>query len=413
MLWCAALYSTNALVLNTISQTLSRIDIEAQSSINNFAVLGQYPDAAPNKAVIVDGVIYAVITYENRIQRIDAETGATLGWIELEDSSAPNDIAVYGNRAYVTGSTSNKVYSLDLDLNMQDGELAVGVSPEGMGMFNHYLWVANTGYNLAESAYGPGSVTIIDMQQFELVTTFSTGINPRAIVPVGNEMAVLCTGNYFDVPGEVDFFDATTYAPITVVATGGTPGLGVYDGGHRLFVGNAWPMGVYILDTDAHTVTADPDNSGIEGGNALVIDNGWLAVADAGNYISPSTIRFYGIDDLSEEYAVTTGVGSIDIDFLNPVSVDTPDTRERIAFRVYPNPARDYADIAFSQDLPKSARISLFDVRGRACRTWPAATTLHWDGRDANGHRCAPGIYFVRVDDGQGNTTTRKMTLIR
>lgn len=68
-----------------------------------------------------------------------------------------------------------------------------------------------------------------------------------------------------------------------------------------------------------------------------------------------------------------------------------------------PNPARD--GVAFALSLPSATdvRLQVFDVSGRSIRAEPerhygaGRHTIVWDGRDGEGARAAPGLYFVRV----------------
>ncbi len=84
-------------VINSISQTLSQLDLETQSANNNFAELGQFAGTAPNKMAFYEHFVYVVITYENCIQKIDLERNLTRTYIYLEDSSFPNDIIIKDN----------------------------------------------------------------------------------------------------------------------------------------------------------------------------------------------------------------------------------------------------------------------------------------------------------------------------
>ena len=66
-------------------------------------------------------------------------------------------------------------------------------------------------------------------------------------------------------------------------------------------------------------------------------------------------------------------------------------------------------------DLPaeQAARLDLFDLQGRRVRTLadrrlPAgASVIHWDGRDANGRRLDPGLYFARLTTPAGRHVAR------
>ena len=85
--------------------------------------------------------------------------------------------------------------------------------------------------------------------------------------------------------------------------------------------------------------------------------------------------------------------------------------------RVFPNPARNSATIAY--DLPQAAhvRVRIHDAAGRrvATLTGPEAAGSHrlvWDGRDTAGNQVPAGVYFVEADIGS-RRWTRKLVLQR
>lgn len=84
---------------------------------------------------------------------------------------------------------------------------------------------------------------------------------------------------------------------------------------------------------------------------------------------------------------------------------DGPAVIQRFAFaRPWPNPVRANSRVAF--DLPRAARVALtiFDVSGRAVRTWdfgrlPAGHQERtWHAVDAGGRPMSSGVYFLRLD---------------
>lgn len=82
-----------------------------------------------------------------------------------------------------------------------------------------------------------------------------------------------------------------------------------------------------------------------------------------------------------------------------------PDSRpERgSGLAIMPNPAASNATIRFSVPRQERVRLEVFDVAGHrvhtiADRSFDAGThALAWDGRNGNGERVSPGLYFVRL----------------
>ena len=85
---------------------------------------------------------------------------------------------------------------------------------------------------------------------------------------------------------------------------------------------------------------------------------------------------------------------------------------------VQPNPARDGASIRFTTARRGRASILLYDSAGRRVavvqdRAVPAGThDAAWDGRDGEGHRVTPGVYFVRARF-EGEAVTVKLVVVR
>lgn len=84
----------------------------------------------------------------------------------------------------------------------------------------------------------------------------------------------------------------------------------------------------------------------------------------------------------------------------------------------YPNPFNPSTTIAFDMPAPGMTRVEIFDVQGRSMRTLidremgAGPHTVHWDGRDDDGHGLSSGVYFCRLTTPAG-TETRKMNLVR
>ena len=82
-----------------------------------------------------------------------------------------------------------------------------------------------------------------------------------------------------------------------------------------------------------------------------------------------------------------------------------------------PNPFNPRTEITFELARAVDVRLEVFDARGRRVASLVEGTLgagLHrvsWDGRDAFGATMASGVYFARLDTGDG-VRTHKMTLV-
>lgn len=99
-------------------------------------------------------------------------------------------------------------------------------------------------------------------------------------------------------------------------------------------------------------------------------------------------------------------------------TVDVPSvTQDRLQLAIAPNPMFRTTDIRFalSGALPSRARI--YDVRGSLVRTLfddvRERDHVSWDGRDDFGQPVVGGVYFVRLESTDGQTLTRKLTVVR
>jgi len=83
-----------------------------------------------------------------------------------------------------------------------------------------------------------------------------------------------------------------------------------------------------------------------------------------------------------------------------------------------PDPAREWADLAFTLPAPAHVRMAAYDISGRRVATvadadFAAGTqTVRWDLRDASGARLRPGVVLVRLEV-QGTTRTRRLLIMR
>ena len=118
---------------------------------------------------------------------------------------------------------------------------------------------------------------------------------------------------------------------------------------------------------------------------------GTLRLGDDHLYGEGSLAAFYDdVDLLGAETRAVTGVRG-----------RTPPSPG--LFSVTPNPTRGAASILFPTRFEGRVRIQVFDVSGRRVRAlWddPLPAGFHripWDGRDDQGRRVTPGLYFVRL----------------
>lgn len=120
-------------------------------------------------------------------------------------------------------------------------------------------------------------------------------------------------------------------------------------------------------------------------------------------------------------YDYTFGYGRIDaLAAVAEVATDVPDqtgagTALSARLHAQPNPFEGSVRISWSSASPGGRYdAAVFDPAGRHLRTLgeTGATGVVWDGRDDDGARVPPGVYFVRVRTPTG-VSTRAVTLVR
>ncbi|MGQ9630106.1 MAG: hypothetical protein ACUVXI_07285 [bacterium] len=237
-----------------------------------------------------DGKGYIVVS-DLGIQVFDPSTNADLGAIDVGTGTNPWDVAFSGSKAYVSQLFADSVAVVDLTANSVIKTIPVGKGPEGMVVANRKLYVANTGFDLTNYTYGPGTVSVIDTATDEVATTVTVGTNPQAIAANsdGSRIYVVNTGDYFSEFGTISVVDTGTDSVVATIEIGGSPqAIAIAPNGKAyvtdsLFGGDA---GLMAFDTTNNSVlygypnyipgTAMPDGlSGIaitKDGTAFVCD---------------------------------------------------------------------------------------------------------------------------------------------
>jgi len=194
--------------------------------------------------------------------------------------------------------------------------------------------------------------------------------------------------------------------------------------------GDTWASAAGNLpDVPANDIVPDPS---VPGRLYLGNDIGVFASDDAGTTWYPlgTGLPLQAVFDLTLHDASRTLVAAthgrsqwkLDVGAL-PVAVGSGAARPaRVALSApAPNPARGEA--RFRVEAGGGAgrvEVAVFDVAGRRVRalwrgTPPAAggaQALAWDGRDDDGRRLAPGVYYVRAAAGSGRSALQRLVLV-
>jgi len=83
------------------------------------------------------------------------------------------------------------------------------------------------------------------------------------------------------------------------------------------------------------------------------------------------------------------------------------------SLHVYPSPAQSGCRIELAGASGGEGRLLVFDAQGRTLRLLPTESgsngtrVANWDGADQSGRRVAPGVYFIRWQDGRRSAAAK------
>ncbi len=246
-------------VINSMAETLDRVDLVTGTVDNDVATLGLYP----NRIYVNDTLAIVVNSGDANLQLIDLSDFSTIGYVNFTEGDNPWEIEVVGDTtAYVSLFLVNEIARVDLISRTVTDRVSVGHRPEGLCVTGDRVYVVHTAFNDIEFVYGQGMVYVVDVPSFVVVDSVATATNPQDIAraPDGT-LHIVCTGNYVDEFGSIDILNPATLTIVDNIPIGGSPGvihLGVSGNGYLADFG--WQQG-YIYKYDAHTRTAINDSS--------------------------------------------------------------------------------------------------------------------------------------------------------
>jgi YVTN family beta-propeller protein len=206
-------------VVNGLSETLSKIDLESEVVTNDIVALGTWP----NDILVSGERAYVVNSGSNDLTIIDLTSESILSVIDLGAGTNPWSLAAVGeNTLYVTNFQANSVSKVDLESRQVTASITVGPGPEGIIRDGRRLYVANTGWT--GSGFEAGSVSVIDWRYDSVIATLPVGVNAQdlAMDPQG-DLDVVCTGDFASTTGMLYRIASASLVVRDSIATGGTP----------------------------------------------------------------------------------------------------------------------------------------------------------------------------------------------
>ncbi len=258
-------------VANQNSGTLSLIDLYALGAVERD-VIGV--GTVPNDIIFANGRLHVINSMSHDMNVISLAYSG-----EMVQVVSPIDLGInlnrnpqYGSIAangylYISNGMTDDITVFDLEALTSRIRSDVGVAPAGILAAGGKVYVCNTGFNFNDYTYGMGSVSVIDTLN-NMETTkieMGEGRNPQfmALDPSG-KIHVVCTGNYNDVPGEIQVIDPLTDEVVSYVYIGGTPGdIAINSEGMAYIAAGGWgsdPGRVFRYNAATGQILNGPDN---------------------------------------------------------------------------------------------------------------------------------------------------------
>ncbi len=405
-----SLWSAVGFVVNSGSETLSKLDFETGEIDNTFAVLG----SMPNRVELTQDFAYVVNSGDNNIQKIDLATGNTITNIFIALSSNPYDIFIEDDFAYITGGLINKVYKIDLNLDEVVGSVNVGGNPAGMAVLDDKLYVGNTDYS---NYYANCTISIIDLDIFEVTNTVPTEVNPQFLSVINDEIHISCGGDWGSITGKICILDPITEEITDIIEIGGvtynlavSPEDVVYvsDGfGYNLFA-------YYALDYSVIYGSSNPFTPG----GTTVVANGENLFVLGGEWGQNFTIKKFDFEEnLIDEY--TVALYATDLKLLPETTGTTQNEIVAVDYKLtnYPNPFNPVTEIRFqTSNFNKDYQIEIYNVKGQRIRQYSIfnnQSSIVWDGTNQTMNPVSSGVYFYELKVGGKVVDANKMLMMK
>ena len=408
------LWGAVGFVVNSGSETLSRIDFETGDVEEVFCVLG----SMPNRVELTSEFAYIVNSGDNSIQKIDINTGNTITDIYIENSSNPYDIIIDENHAYVTGGMINKVYKIDIETNEMESSISVGGNPAGMAILNGKLYVGNSDYG---TGYSNCSVSVVDLETFSVEATIPTEVNPQFLAAINGNIHVSCGGDWSTVFGKICIIDPTSNIVINTLNIGGVTSNFALMSNNIVYVADGLSSSLYAYDADTFEIIYDSSNPFTPGGNMVTSNDENLFVL-GGEWGQNFTVKVYDINEnLLNEY--TVGVYATDIKLVtenvsvNDVQLSKPDYH----LTNYPNPFNPSTTISFSVTQNSDfVNLEVYNIKGQKMKSFTiyqfTNSPVHhiiWNGTDENIKPVSSGIYMYQLKVNGKAIASKKCLLLK
>lgn len=400
-----ALMGEYVYVVNSVSGTLSRVDLESGNTNNSFVQLGTTPNL-----IDIDGdYAYVVNSGDNAVQKIDLNTGNTVSNIYIEDSANPWYAKVNEGFLYVTGFFTNKLYKIDLETEEIVSQIVVGEAPEGIEFYQDKIYVTCTGGYVND--YQASQVTVLTKDNLDILTTIPTSLNPQSIHLYNNKLYVMCTGNWGDVLGTVEVIDPETDTISVSLSIGGNIGKAAFINNHG-YISDAMNTGIYVIDTDSDQVLNDSTNPLTPGGSTIATNGQSIAFVNA-SWGSNGSL-WVTDSNLANGVSYELALAPSDVIFGSQAvsSSDHDIVTAPFAVNAYPNPSPRGVNFSVKGAGRGQNKVMIYNLRGQLVDQFSSnENDFRWDSTKSQDSEYANGIYFYKIINSEQNVSGKFIIL--
>ncbi|MGQ0721442.1 MAG: FlgD immunoglobulin-like domain containing protein [Candidatus Eiseniibacteriota bacterium] len=215
----------SAYVLSANDAKVTRVDLDTGAVLPDVTTAGAFANRIERDA---DGRLGAIVSSgSDEVALFDFPTETVFGTVPLPAGSNPWTAEIVGTRVFVTCLLTDTLYEIDATTLAVTDSAATGTAPEGIAVTGGHLYVANTGFDFGTFGYGPGTVTVLDLDDLSEVATVPVSVNPQdCLVASDGNVHVVCTGNFGPVTGSIDVIDPGSKTVIASLPVPAYPGGG-------------------------------------------------------------------------------------------------------------------------------------------------------------------------------------------
>jgi len=423
-----------AYVINTLGETLSKVNLKTDQVENDILTLGSAPGCGPNQILIRDTLAYVVLSLTSEIQMIDLTRQSTVAYIDLGQGRNPFWMAFSETDtqyAWVTCSAADSLFKVDLVSGSGVAGYPIGLWPEGILILDRLAYVCISAFDMHDYTYGQGKVIVFDTETNSVIKELNVGTNPQYIASDNEgEIYVSCTGDFWSSWGVIYVIDQGLNTIKDSIAIGGSPcQIAVSADDLGWLAAGGWGTDGLLFVFDSRT-----DSTIFGSGNPISVSNGSgimsvvdlpdstvLACAFQADELvkidtsSGSVLKRYQVGDGPAHLAVSYTMTSSDV--IHEVA-EQADAKSLALFQSYPNPFNSITLIRFAPPTRCQVKIEIFNILGQRMITLvdqgleSGLKEVTWDGRDHRGRHLTSGIYFYRMKAGE-LCLSKKMVILR